>query len=158
MVLDNELVEQLHQLLDPIAAEENLIVDSVAFNERHVPALLKITVDSATGTESASLNQIAELSRQFSDLLDKVDPIESEYLLEVSTPGAESNLTKPRHYQRNLGRKIVARLRDGNTIEGTLEEADESGFTLRTPTEALTLEYDNVRRARPRLHFGGERH
>lgn len=153
----NGLEDEVLRLLDPIADNLGLIIESVEFKERQVPASLRITVDRREGTASATLDEVAEASRQISQKLDQADPIRSEYVLEVSTPGAESNLTRPRHYLRNIGRRIQVRLRNGETLEGTLKEADDHSFVLQLPTGSRGLEYKEVRRVRPRMNFGEER-
>lgn len=153
----NGLEEQVQKLLDPIAANLDLIIESVEFKERQVPPSLRVTVDRREGTDSPSLDQISDISRLISEELDRADPIPSEYLLEVTTPGAHSNLTRPRHYLRNIGRTVQVRLRTGETLEGRLQEADDQGFVLHVSDGDRAVEYDEVRRARPRVDFGGER-
>src|SRR3546814_20055187 len=49
------------------------------------------------------------ISRRLSDLLDEADPIESEYRLEVSSPGIDRPLTRPQDYADWVGH--VARIR-----------------------------------------------
>ncbi|MGY4395668.1 ribosome maturation factor RimP [Sphingomonas sp. UYAg733] len=45
-------------------------------------------------TRQLTIDDCAELSRRISDLLDEADPIESEYRLEVSSPGIDRPLTR----------------------------------------------------------------
>jgi ribosome maturation factor RimP len=45
-------------------------------------------------TRQLTIDDCAELSRRISDLLDETDPIESEYRLEVSSPGIDRPLTR----------------------------------------------------------------
>ena len=74
----NGLEEQVQKLLDPIAANLDLIIESVEFKERQVPPSLRVTVDRREGTDSPSLDQISDISRLISEELDRADPIPSE--------------------------------------------------------------------------------
>lgn len=157
MTAESGLEARVRALIEPAVSQANAAVDEVVFNERQTPAALHITVDRLEGTESMSLDQVAEVSRAISKILDDHDPIDPEYLLEVSTPGAESEMTRLRHYQRNLDRTVQVKLRSGEKLLGRLVTADENGFSLELEDGSRYLEYSNVRKARPRVSFGEER-
>ena len=56
------------------------------------------------------------VSRRVSDLLDEVDPIESSYMFEVSSAGAERQLKRPSDFQRFMGQPVLVKTyknRDG---------------------------------------------
>ena len=50
------------------------------------------------------------VSRRLSDALDEADPIEQDYILEVSSPGIERPLKKPQDYQRFAGSLAAVKL------------------------------------------------
>ena len=50
-------------------------------------------------TRQLTLDDCAALSRRVSDMLDQDDPIEGAYRLEVSSPGIDRPLTRPKDYQ-----------------------------------------------------------
>ncbi len=141
-------------LFSPLAAELDAQVEEVRLRERENELSLEVTVDSVDGTESLSLDQVAELSRVFSDALDQEDPVSGAYSLEVGTPGAESELKTLRHYQRNLGRTLRVKLRDGEKFEGTLTGVSATSFALATDQGSKEIEFSQVRKARPRVTFG----
>jgi ribosome maturation factor RimP len=49
-------------------------------------------------TRQLSLDDCARLSRRLSELLDKIDPIEGAYRLEVSSPGIDRPLTRRKDF------------------------------------------------------------
>lgn len=49
------------------------------------------------------VDDCAAVSRAISEILDEKDPIESEYSLEVSSPGIDRPLTTPEHFTRFVG-------------------------------------------------------
>ena len=89
------------------------------------------------------VDDCASVSRLVSEILDEKDPIDSEYSLEVSSPGIDRPLTKPEHFARFSGYeakvetsdsidgrkrfkgKIVA-LKDDNTILFLMDEKEYS--------------------------------
>ncbi len=50
-------------------------------------------------TRQLTLDDCARLSRLLSDVLDESDPIEGAYRLEVSSPGIDRPLTRPRDFE-----------------------------------------------------------
>lgn len=54
-----------------------------------------------------------QVSRQLSRELDLLDPIPHAYDLEVSSPGMDRALRKPRHWRLAQGKRVRLRYRDG---------------------------------------------
>jgi ribosome maturation factor RimP len=115
-------------------------------------ASLQVTVERDGGLD---LDEIAEAARAISDVLDEREELVplSGYQLEVSSPGLERRLRRPAHFQRVVGSIVSLRTRAGvegdRRLEGTIESADDDGFTLRVGDEpARRLRYDDVERAR----------
>lgn len=108
---------------------EQLELDDLELLGRGRARTLRILVDGP----SLDLDRVAEVSRGLSRLLDGLDSplLEGPYQLEISSPGLERKLTRPRHYQKSKGREVVVKS-SGGQQRGVLEAADESGFTLAT--------------------------
>ncbi len=81
----------------------------------------------------------AELSRVLSALLDVEDPIDKEYVLEVSSPGIDRPLTRLKDFARFAGHEAKIELRDAvdgrKRFRGALVGADEAARAV-----SLTLE------------------
>jgi len=69
-------------------------------------SVVRVVVDRDQGV---SLDDVAELSRALSELLDAEDEAlgRSPYVLEVTSPGVDRPLTAPRHWRRNVGRLVT---------------------------------------------------
>lgn len=65
--------------------------------------VLRIFIDKPGGV---TLDDCAEVSRDVSALLEVEDPIEGAYTLEVSSPGLDRPLKKPRDFERHIGRLV----------------------------------------------------
>jgi ribosome maturation factor RimP len=86
------------------------------------------------------------------------------YLLEVSSPGQDRPLTKPKHFSRFLGRRAKVRLREraavaagpstgtdsrhaSGTVVGELVGATDSDVTLAAGEGVVTIPYDHIVRS-----------
>lgn len=148
-----KIPQRVTDVLSPVGAM-GAVVELVKYDIRTQPPTLQVTVDRTEGTESLNLDEIGEISRRIGELLDNEDDlIEQEYVLEVSTPGAESPLTQRRHYERNIGRNLKVKLVSGETLEGTLESASATSFTLATDKGLRYFDYSDVKRVKPRAQF-----
>ena len=58
-----------------------------------------------------TLDDCAEVSREFSALLDAEDPVSERYQLEVSSPGLNRPLKKPADFQRATGKLVQIKTR-----------------------------------------------
>ena len=71
-----------------------------------------------------SLDDCQRFSRQISEKLDKIDPIEENYMLEISSPGLDRHLKKDKDFSREKGKEVELKLFkaiDGaKEFEGTL--------------------------------------
>jgi len=76
---------------------------------------LQIMIEPADG-RPMDVEACATLSRALSAVLDVEDPIASAYTLEVSSPGIDRPLTRPKDYARWAGH--LARLETALPIEG----------------------------------------
>lgn len=76
---------------------------------------LQVMIDRKDGKE-VTVDDCAVVSRRLSDVLDEKDPIESQYSLEVSSPGIDRPLTKPEHFARFSG--YEAKIETSTVIEG----------------------------------------
>ena len=70
--------------------------------------LLRIYIDRDEGVD---VELCAAVSRQVSAIMDVEDPIQGEYVLEVSSPGMDRPLYELAHYQQLLGEQIAVKLR-----------------------------------------------
>ena len=69
--------------------------------------VLRLYIDAEAGV---TVDDCAEVSHQVSGVLDVEDPITSDYMLEISSPGMDRPLFKPAHWQRFIGEPVKVRL------------------------------------------------
>lgn len=138
--------EHLVEVLSPTLERLGLDLDAVELGKAGRRRVLRVVLDSADGLD---LDRVAEASRAVSSRLDQVEPLgEEPYTLEVTSRGTDRPLTLARHWQRNTGRLVEARLADRSVVTGRLRAADETGAELDVDGADRRVRYADVVRAR----------
>jgi ribosome maturation factor RimP len=111
--------------------------------------LVRIYIDKPAGISHADCELI---SQQVGTILDVEDVVPGHYTLEVSSPGVERKLLKPRDYERFQGKKVKLTLRepieDQRHWEGTLAGFDDGVISLNTEGgKSVRFRFDQVERA-----------
>ncbi len=149
--------DRLRGLLEPLVAAKGLDLEDIELSKAGKRRMLRIIVDSDEGVE---LDACAELSREVSDLLDETDAMgEDEYVLEVSSPGADRPLTEHRHYVRATGRLVKFQLAEGGELIARILGVDDEGMDLEVPgvkgrkATARRIAFADVAKARVEIEF-----
>ncbi|MGW1229368.1 ribosome maturation factor RimP [Streptomyces sp. NPDC001478] len=149
--------ERLRGLVEPLVSAEQLDLEEIEVSRAGRRRVLRIIVDSDEGVE---LDACADLSRAISARLDETDVMgEDEYVLEVSSPGADRPLTEHRHYVRATGRLVRLVPRQGDELVARVLGVDEEGLDLEVPgvkgrrPTSRRMAFDEIARARVELEF-----
>ncbi|MEV6652779.1 ribosome maturation factor RimP [Streptomyces sp. NPDC051219] len=123
--------ERLRELLEPLVTAKDLDLEEIEVSRAGKRRMLRVIVDSDDGVE---LDACAELSRDISEKLDETDAMgEGEYVLEVSSPGADRPLTEHRHYVRATGRLVKLNLHEDGELVARILQVDDEGLDLEVP-------------------------
>jgi ribosome maturation factor RimP len=116
--------------------------------------LIKVVVDTADADGSLDLDKVAEVSRAVSAVLDEHDPaLGGPYTLEVTSPGLDRPLTKPRHWRRAKLRLVTVKRSDGTRFTGRVGYADEDGVELLVDGELRQVRYAELAHAVVEVEF-----
>lgn len=102
------VVGKVVALVQPIIDETDLILWDVRFLKEGASWILRIVIDREDAP--VSINDCVAVSRQLSPLLDEADPIPQSYCLEVTSPGADRELTRPEHFTYYEGLPVHIKL------------------------------------------------
>jgi len=116
--------------------------------------LLRIYIDKPGGVTHGDCEMV---SREVGTILDVEDAIPGHsYTLEVSSPGLERKLTRPRDFEMSVGRKAKVVLREAigsqKHFEGTLAEFSQGVVTL-APARGEPIRFDLAQVERANLKF-----
>jgi ribosome maturation factor RimP len=101
---------------------------------------------------SMKVEDCARLSREISPVLDAADPIEAEYVLEVSSPGIDRPLIKPADYVRFVGHEAKVELTEAvsgrKRFQGLIAGASGEAVTMMLDEGPLELPLAAVKSAK----------
>lgn len=127
-------------MAEPIAKENGCYVYDVEYLKEGGFWFLRVYVDKEGGI---SLDECEVVSRSLSDVLDKEDPIDRNYYLEVSSPGVERKLKTPEHFQRYLGEMVdiglYKAINGAKQVTGTLTGYDGESVTVEVAGETMVI-------------------
>lgn len=115
--------EKIEAFISDSLAEQGLTVEAVKVVRAGAKSQLIVLID---GDERPTLDKVEDATALISADLDAAEARgdanfgSQGYTLEVSTPGIDTPLTKPRHWQRNSGRIVQIRLSDGGQLVGRI--------------------------------------
>ena len=122
----NALARSLTGLLAPVVADAGLYLEGVETTRAGKYSVVRVFVDLADGPGDLDLDALGPVTAAVSQALDEADPVKGQYTLEVSTPGAERELTTLRHFRRAVGHSARVRTAD-EELTGVITAADAEG-------------------------------
>jgi ribosome maturation factor RimP len=146
---------RLTELVRPEVAAVGYDLEALTVTAAGKRSVVRVIVDKDGGV---TLDDVADVSRTISDVLDRVDLSDpsllgATYVLEVSSPGVDRPLTEPRHWRRNVRRLVTAVLREGPPVTGRLVAADDDGVTLEVEGSTRVLPHAGLVRGEVQVEF-----
>lgn len=157
MAQDTVLHNRILAAAERVASSEGLEVVEVVLRGGGGSRLLRVVIDRPQGV---SLNDCETMSRQLGAILDVEELVPGgRYQLEVSSPGVERKLFRPKDFERFTGHQIKITLheaREGRkTFEGTLTCFSEDRLTLSVqPDLSIDLTLNEIARANLKFDWG----
>ncbi len=153
----------IEQLLNPIVDELKLELVDVEFVKEGRNYYLRVYVDTPEG--GIDIEQCVQVSERLSAVLDEEDPIEQNYYLEVSSPGAERPLKKEDDFKKAVGKYIYVKtyepVKDMKELQGYLTAYTEQGLEMeiriKTRKVNVLIEKEKVAQARLAIDFSDKR-
>ena len=145
-----EVTAKVLEIAERVGAPEGLEIVEVQLLGGGSARVLRIFIDRPEGVTHADCETI---SQGVGAVLDVEDVIPGEhYTLEVSSPGVERKLTKPRDFERFVGQKVKVALRDPVENQrhyvGTLKSFVEGILTLESaPGKSVAVPLEQVEKA-----------
>ena len=128
---------RIRALISPTAEDMGFEIVRVRLLGGENGRILQIMAERPDGT--MNIEGCAELSRALSALLDVEDPIDASYDLEVSSPGIDRPLTRPKDFENYAGFDAKLELQtpiDGRRrFKGKLEGVDGGEVLMRVQLE-----------------------
>ena len=102
-------LKQLEDILRPVVEGLGYEFWGIEFRSHGHHSKLRVFIDDAEN--GIAIDDCEKVSRQVSGLMDVEDPIQTEYTLEVSSPGMDRPLFRLEQYEAFIGHKVQIKLR-----------------------------------------------
>ena len=145
-----DITAKVQEIAERVGSSEGLEIVEVQMLGGGGARVLRIFIDKPEGVSHADCEFI---SQQVGTILDVEDVIPGAgYTLEVSSPGVERKLTKPREFERFVGQKVKIALRqpveDQRHYVGKLAGFTEGVITLEvSPGRSVQFPLTQVEKA-----------
>jgi ribosome maturation factor RimP len=132
--MKDSVLARVVEIVERVGAAEGLEIVDVELKGGGASRLLRIYIDKPEGVTHGDCEKV---SSEVGSVLDAEDVIPgSSYTLEVSSPGVERKLSRPRDFERFVGQKVKVALKDPienqKRWEGALLSFAAGVITLRT--------------------------
>ncbi|MGH9591961.1 MAG: ribosome maturation factor RimP [Bryobacteraceae bacterium] len=156
------ITEKIQAIAERVAADQGLEIVDVQLLGGGAHRMLRIYIDKVSGIdkisgidqpEGVSHADCEYISQHVGTILDVEDIIPGgRYTLEVSSPGVERKLARPREFERFVGRKVKVTLREPVDNQrhwvGALSGFTEGIITLEpAPGKSVRFPLEQVERA-----------
>lgn len=134
---------KLLDLLDPVAEAAGYEIVRLRLMGGAERRRLQIMAERPDG--EMNVEDCTRLSRKVSEVMDAADPIAGEYVLEVSSPGIDRPLTRPKDFEAHEGYEVkleLDRLAEGRKrFRGVLAglDGDQVGIDLEGEAETAMI-------------------
>lgn len=132
--------KKVWELAEPITVQEECFIYDVEYVKEGGVWFLRVYIDKDGGV---SLDECEAVSRALSTALDKADPIQQNYYLEVSSPGIERKLKTKEHFDRYIGETIdiglYKAIKKSKQLTGKLISFEDDVITVEVDGEGFEL-------------------
>lgn len=144
-----KMEKSIYDLSFPIVNELGYKLYDVMYVKEGKEYYLRIFIDHENGID---LDDCEKVSNRISDMLDEVDPISTQYNLEVSSCGLERHLREIEHYEaaidKNVEVKFFKAIDGQKQVEGILKMVKENAIIIETDEKEFEVKIDDVSSAK----------
>ena len=131
----------LEEDIEKIVKSHGAIVYDIETTKEFDDTIYRVSILKDGGV---SLDLCVDITKDISPLLDIEPPVSGDYRLEVSSPGIERKLTKPKHFKNSIGEKVKVKVLGGNKLKGTLTDANDEGIEVETKDGKKSYKYSEL--------------
>ena len=142
--------EQVLAVITPAIESLGFYIEDITITSAGKRSMLTVIVD---GDTHLSLDQVTVATKAISEIVENLPTLgNNPFTLEVTSPGLDRPLTKPRHWRKNQDRLIKIVLTDGKEINGRIKDSTETSVTV----DDQTINFADIKRATLEVEFKKE--
>lgn len=136
------ITQDLHDKIESLITQKGLELYDIELLKENESMILRISIFKKEGI---SLDDCENISTLIAPLLDvELSDLEA-YHLEVSSPGVERNLKKPKHFLCSIGQKVAVTLSNKTIINGILESYNTDEITIKEILKPTKKKQNNLK-------------
>ena len=141
------LNEDISAAIRPIIEASGNYLEELTITSAGKVKILTVIVDSDS---HLNLDQITAVTKEISEVIETLGELgDSAFTLEVTSPGIDRPLTKPRHWRKNFDRLVKITMTSGKDIQGRIGEATETNVLVGDQK----VSFEDIKRAVLEIEF-----
>ena len=141
------LNEDISAAIRPIIEASGNYLEELTITSAGKVKILTVIVDSDS---HLNLDQITAVTKEISEVIETLEELgDSAFTLEVTSPGIDRPLTKPRHWRKNFDRLVKITMTSGKDIQGRIGEATETNVLV----GEQKVSFEDIKRAVLEIEF-----
>jgi ribosome maturation factor RimP len=139
--------EEISAAITPALSDLGFYLEDITITSAGRRSMLTVIVD---GDTHLSLDQVTVATKAISEIVENIQSLgQAPFTLEVTSPGLDRPLTKPRHWRKNIDRLVKMVLFDGKEIKGRVKDATEISATV----DEQVVKFSDIKRATLEIEF-----
>ena len=139
--------EDISAAITPALTALGFYLEDLNISSAGKRSLLTVIVDA---DRHLSLDEVTQATKAISEIVENIPALgATPFTLEVTSPGVDRPLTKPRHWRKNINRLVKIILQDGKEINGRIKSASEISATI----DEVEISYADIKRANLEIEF-----
>ena len=139
--------EEISAVITPALAKLEFYLEDITITSAGKRSMLTVIVDADA---HLSLDQVTVATKAIGELVEGIQSLgDTPFTLEVTSPGIDRPLTKPRHWHKNIDRLIKVILLDGKEVKGRIKDASELSATV----DQQVILFTDIKRATLEIEF-----
>jgi ribosome maturation factor RimP len=139
--------EEISAVITPALSDLGFYLEDITITSAGRRSMLTVIVD---GDTHLSLDQVTVATKAISEIVENIQSLgQAPFTLEVTSPGLDRPLTKPRHWRKNIDRLVKIVLLDGKEIKGRVKDATEISATI----DEQVIKFSDIKRATLEIEF-----
>jgi len=120
--------EEISAAITPALSNLGFYLEDVVITTAGRRSMITVIVD---GDTHLSLDQVTQVTKAIGEIIENIQSLgQSPFTLEVTSPGLDRPLTKPRHWRKNINRLVKVVLLDGKEIKGRVRDSTQISATI----------------------------
>ena len=141
------LNEEISAAIRPIIEATGNYLEELSITSAGKVKILTVIIDSDT---HLNLDHVTAVTKEISEVIEALEELgDGAFTLEVTSPGLDRPLTKPRHWGKNLDRLVKIVMTSGQEITGRIGEATETTVLV----DSQKVSYEDIKRAVLEVEF-----